>query len=830
MAVFSRIKRYVVAGGLPSLGVAIAYGGIGLLSGYLALPPGYASPVWPAAGLALLGVLCWGRKAYPGIWFGSCCLNMAIGLKASGELTPVNVLVAVTIALGAVTQAAFGNWLLAKLFKRPIWLAEVPGILAFLILAGPASCLVGATIGNSALLISGSLSPAGFIESWWNWWIGDSLGVVAILPIGTIYLLKQRRIPLILQKETAQERHFLSYILPVLLALVSTILIFEESQNREQQRIEAVFQSDVHIITQRLQDNLDHATHVLFGLKSLFDSGSFPAGAIGVNREQFQKFAQPYLESVQGIQSVSWTPLVTRSTRQQYEQLARQEGFPNFQFQKQNAQKLLVPDDDRDLYYPVFYIEPLAKNFKALGFNLGSESRRLKTLIEAQNSGRMTATPPIELAQGTAAQKGVILYLPLYATPKPSTLAERQQSLQGYVATVFRVGDLFKESFSNLIPEGMTFVLEDSQTQEQLDQSITTANPGQVMTQAETTIDFGDRVWIVRFSGGDRYFQPLRTQESAFVLWAGFLITGLIGGFSISQARNSVVVNLLVQQRTYELFQSRKLALESAQLAEKANQAKSNFLTIMSHELRTPLNAVLGFTECLREGILGPVNLEQIKALKSIEASGDHLLELITDILDFVKLEEGKVDLDFQPVSANVLCQSSAGFVRHQALNKYIDLEVYVPPTLPAVVVDKRRMRQVLINLLINAVKFTPESGHVVLAVEQLDRPDPWLRFSVTDTGIGIAEADFDRIFQPFSQVESSLNRRYEGTGLGLALVKRIVELHGGRVSLTSSINEGSCFTVDLPCFHESGLTSATFAVNSPSLDPAAIARMDRLN
>lgn len=817
MAVFSKIKQRVVASWQPSLGVAIAYGCIGWLSGYLALPPGYASPVWPAAGVALLGVLYWGKKAYPGIWLGSCCLNIAIGLKATGELTVVNLLVAIVIGLGAVTQAAFGTWLLTKLFKRPIWLAEVPGILAFLILAGPASCLVGTTIGNSALLASGSLSSAGLMESWWNWWIGDSLGVVAILPIGTIYLLKQRRIPLKLKKDSAQERHFLSYILPVLLALVSTILIFVAAQSREQQRLESVFQGNVDIITQRLQENLDHATHILFSLKSLFDASGFQSGAMTIDREQFQKFTQPYLEHVQGIQAVSWTPLVTRSTRQQYEQLAQQAGFPNFQIQKRNEQREFVPDDDRDFYYPVFYIEPLSKNLKALGFNLGSESRRLKTLIDAQNSGQMTATPPIHLAQETENQKGVILYLPLYTAPKPGSLAERQQSLQGYVAAVFRMGDLLNESLKNLIPEGMTFSLEDSQTQEVLSQSSGPSDHARSVAQFDTTIAFGSRLWTIRFWGSERYFQPLRTHESAFVLWAGFLITGLIGGFSISQARSSIVVNLLVERRTYELFQSRQLALEAARVAEKANQAKSNFLTIMSHELRTPLNAVLGFTECLREGILGPFNPEQVKALRSIETSGDHLLELITDILDLVKIEEGKIDLDFQTVPINALCQSSASFVRQQALSKYIDLEVRVPPNLPTIVVDKRRIRQALINLLINAVKFTPEGGHVVLAVEQLDRPADRVRFSVIDTGIGIAEADFDRLFQPFSQVESALNRRYEGTGLGLALVKRIVELHGGQVGLTSRVNEGSCFTIDLPCAHEPGLASAVFSLDSPA-------------
>jgi signal transduction histidine kinase len=155
--------------------------------------------------------------------------------------------------------------------------------------------------------------------------------------------------------------------------------------------------------------------------------------------------------------------------------------------------------------------------------------------------------------------------------------------------------------------------------------------------------------------------------------------------------------------------------------------------------------------------------------------------------------------------------------VRQQALSKYIDLEVRVPPNLPTIVVDKRRIRQALINLLINAVKFTPEGGHVVLAVDQLDRPAERVRFSVIDTGIGIAETDFDRLFQPFSQVESALNRRYEGTGLGLALVKRIVELHGGQVGVTSRVNEGSCFTIDLPCAHEPGRTSTVFSLDSPA-------------
>ena len=262
----------------------------------------------------------------------------------------------------------------------------------------------------------------------------------------------------------------------------------------------------------------------------------------------------------------------------------------------------------------------------------------------------------------------------------------------------------------------------------------------------------------------------------------------------------------------------------------RATRLKDEFLANMSHELRTPLNAILGMSEGLQEDVFGSLNDRQKGALATVDRSGRHLLSLINDILEVSKIAAGKLELDVSSVSVNQLCTGSLSFVKQQALKKQIELITVFPPTnLEDIIVDERRIRQVLINLLTNAVKFTSTGGRVTLRVQlettvlnlservslqrltvpraSLDNPvgaccqlqDYDLCFSVIDTGIGITPVNQAKLFQPFVQLDSSLNRQYEGTGLGLTLVKQIVELHGGSVSLQSAPGQGSCFTVRLP-------------------------------
>jgi CheY-like chemotaxis protein len=207
----------------------------------------------------------------------------------------------------------------------------------------------------------------------------------------------------------------------------------------------------------------------------------------------------------------------------------------------------------------------------------------------------------------------------------------------------------------------------------------------------------------------------------------------------------------------------------------------------------------------MQEQVFGTINNRQLKALQTVERSSNHLLELINDILDVAKIESGQIELDYSPTAIAPLCQSSLAFIKQQALKKRIQLEIKLQPHLPDLFVDERRIRQVLINLLNNALKFTPEGGKITLEVSQTAAgseelaESKFLRIAVMDTGIGISAENIKKLFQPFIQIDSALNRQYTGTGLGLALVKRIVELHGGNVELTSEVGIGSCFAIELP-------------------------------
>ncbi len=248
---------------------------------------------------------------------------------------------------------------------------------------------------------------------------------------------------------------------------------------------------------------------------------------------------------------------------------------------------------------------------------------------------------------------------------------------------------------------------------------------------------------------------------------------------------------------------------------ERASRLKSEFLASMSHELRTPLNSILGFADLLQRQKVGSLVPRQLLHVQAIEKSGQHLLQLINDILDLSKIEAGKADFELASVSIPKLCNQCLKMIQLRAEKKRLALSLELDYRLQEVLLDERRVRQMLINLLSNAVKFTPEGGSVKLGgrlaygcqLKQEFRPDrspincstPYLCLEVTDSGIGIPEEKLHLLFRPFQQIDSSLTRRHEGTGLGLALTKRLAELHSGTVSVESQENKGSTFRIWLP-------------------------------
>jgi signal transduction histidine kinase len=278
----------------------------------------------------------------------------------------------------------------------------------------------------------------------------------------------------------------------------------------------------------------------------------------------------------------------------------------------------------------------------------------------------------------------------------------------------------------------------------------------------------------------------------------------LLGGLTVIRKATGAFAPEVIELLTTFATQS-ALAIQNARLfleiedkshqLEVASQHKSEFLANMSHELRTPLNAVIGFSEVLTERMFGELNDKQDEYVKDIYASGTHLLSLINDILDLSKVEAGRMELELAGFDLPQAIENALVLVRERALRRGITLEQSIDPHLGEIQGDERKIKQVLLNLLSNAIKFTPEGGRVGVRAALVDGR---VEVAVSDTGIGIAPEDHEAVFEEFRQVGTA-EKKAEGTGLGLALARKFIELHGGRIWVKSQVGAGSTFTFTIP-------------------------------
>lgn len=325
---------------------------------------------------------------------------------------------------------------------------------------------------------------------------------------------------------------------------------------------------------------------------------------------------------------------------------------------------------------------------------------------------------------------------------------------------------------------------------------------------------------LALYLGGEHYRIEAQPQQILDLLVSTYEQAVAVNAELQARERQVNELNARLAQHAARLeATNREIARQNSEL-ERANRMKSEFLANMSHELRTPLNAIIGFSDALKNGLLGELAPQQRDAAGDVLDSGRHLLSLINDILDLSKVEAGHMELELEPTDMHPFLKSAMAVVRQKAAAANIRLRLEME-ALPPVQLDQRRTRQILYNLLSNAVKFTRQDGAVTLRVCRMGQAElngvrsrahlvgdlpgaggderVYLVLAVQDSGIGIAPEDMQRLFQPFVQLDGSLTRKYEGTGLGLALVRRLAEMHGGFVSVESAPGRGALFMVWLP-------------------------------
>jgi signal transduction histidine kinase len=459
------------------------------------------------------------------------------------------------------------------------------------------------------------------------------------------------------------------------------------------------------------------------------------------------------------------------------------------------SQKIVVDTDDE--------LEDLAEQFNSMSAQLRASYGELERKVELRTAELRAA---LEFQTATADTLRVLSRSPTNLQPVLQAVAERSvrlcrahgsrvwlpagegllRAMTGYqIESYAELGhdeELLQNSESvvgRAFVERRTVHVDD--VRELLDSRYPASRPGQVRLGFRTILAVpmvreGSSVGVLTVLRKD--VQPFSTAEVRLV-----------------ETFADQAVIAILNARMFQEIQDKSRQLEVA------NHHKSEFLANMSHELRTPLNAIIGFSEVLTEQMFGPVNEKQMEYLRDIHSSGQHLLSLINDVLDLSKIEAGRMELDLSCFDLGLLLDNAMMLLRERAQRHGLSVSTEVGEGLEDWVADARKLKQVVVNLLSNAVKFTRPGGSVRLQARRIDHDNGQasVELSVIDTGVGISPDDQSLVFEEFRQAGGDYLRKSEGTGLGLSLSKRFVELHGGTLKVRSSLGEGSTFTIVLP-------------------------------
>ncbi len=569
------------------------------------------------------------------------------------------------------------------------------------------------------------------------------------------------------------------------IGIIITLLVTFEFHQLEIREISEKFRQQSKKSIRDTVNKIELNAQILTSIAAFYSASKF------VDRNEFSTFVKPVLTKNPEILALEWIPKVRHAEMETYINNAQKDGFTTFNIKERNEYAKLIPVSKRDVYYPVYYVEPYAGNEGSFGFDLASELNRKNALETAEKSGKMVLSARIKLQQRDT--DGILAFYPVY---------DSDNNLNGFALGVFVLSDLISIGMDQLSSAGIIFQISDTTEAEAYSNiyfhGSTTPN-GETsflgflkdyygIYQWQSSVKLGNRIWKFEFKTTSKFLEDISFPASIIIFLFGCILSVLFSIFVGIIFGNKEYSAYLVAKRTDELLQATKLA-------ENASKTKSEFLANMSHELRTPLTAIIGYSELLKGKTVSEE--EKNEYANIVRENGNHLLTIINDILDLSKLEAGKLEIEMIESSLRDIADDVISLMQIKANEKNIDLKLELGESVPYTIeTDPVRLRQILMNLISNALKFT-ETGSVTMKIlyDKTFNPSP-LVFEIIDTGIGMTDKQIMKLFQPFTQADASTTRQFGGTGLGLVISNRLAKKLGGRLNVKSIIYEGSTFTL----------------------------------
>ncbi|WDE12583.1 CHASE domain-containing protein [Thalassomonas haliotis] len=704
-----------------------------------------------------------------------------------------------------------------------------------------------------------------------------------------------------------------SVITSFLLGLLLSYLGYQFTLNQENKEISHELNTVKLLYQTAFVRELELNIEILRDIRKFYQSSNL------VTREEFKQFTVETIEKMPAIKALEWVPRVPQTGIDRYIQDARDDGLANFDITQNDSRgNMVAVGRNKAFYYPVFYIEPLKGNEKALGYDLSSSPARKKTIIASMNSGETLATTPIQLVQEQERSTAYLFMEPVYRGDRTQRQA-RLENFQGFALGVFHIQPLFLSSLNSagLYNNQVLVHMED------------VSDPGSPVSLFKTysqepvqetvhyrqtiTIKRLGRTWQLTLHPSQEFIKQFQSNRAQIVFISGMAFTLLVVSFLFLLIGRERAIRQLVEQRTRQLQmeqrrsqaildttlnaiitinasgliqscnpagqrlfgyretellnnnikmlmpspyaehhdnylsnyltsnvskiigngrevkglkkdgstfpiflsvdqasledtiifvgviadlsqqkENEKILVDAKEKAEMHSRAKSEFLSMMSHELRTPLTVILGYLPLLTNKDKLPLAEIIAEIASEMKDSGEHLLVLINDILDISKIEAGKLEIKRQWQNSHNVVEECLQSLKNSVQGKNVQLVNQVPDL--KIFSDPTRIKQIFINLLSNAIKFTAQ-GAITVRGEQSEKN---IIFEVQDTGCGIDNSALPLLFDKFYQVDSSSTRKVRGTGLGLAITKRLIELHGGTISVASQKGVGTTFTFSI--------------------------------